>query len=313
MSETVIEAKGLAKRYGKHVAVGGIDLQVRAGEVIGLLGPNGAGKTTTILMLLGLTESDGGSIRVLGKDPLRQPLEVKRDVGYLPDTVGFYETMTGRENLAYIARLAAIPRGLAQERINGALDTVHLLGVADRPVGTYSRGMRQRLGIAELLMRECRIAVLDEPTSGLDPQSTQELLDLIQKLSRGGMTILLSSHMLDVVQTVCHRIALFSKGRIGFFGTVEELAARIGGGAYVIDVESEGVDLSSLALTVDGVKKVSKPLEGHWQCEAVRDVRPELARLIVSSHGTLRNLDLRRTRLDEAYNRYFREIHGDGA
>jgi ABC-2 type transport system ATP-binding protein len=119
--EFVIEAKGLAKRYGPHVAVDGIDLQVRAGEVIGLLGPNGAGKTTTILMLLGLTEASRGSIRILGKDPLRRPLEVKRDVGYLPDSVGFYETMTGHENLTYMARLAAIPRGVVGERINSVL------------------------------------------------------------------------------------------------------------------------------------------------------------------------------------------------
>jgi ABC-2 type transport system ATP-binding protein len=313
MSNTiVIEAKGLAKQYGRHVAVDGIDLQVHAGEVIGLLGPNGAGKTTTILMLLGLTEATRGSIRILGNDPLRRPLEVKREVGYLPDTVGFYETMTGRENLAYIARLAAIPRGVMGERINGALDTVHLLGVADRPVATYSRGMRQRLGIAELLMRQCRIAILDEPTSGLDPQSTQQLLELIQKLSRGGMTILLSSHMLDVVQTVCHRIALFNKGRIGFFGTIEELAAEIGGGTYVIDVEADGIDLSALATTVDGIKNV-KAVNGHWQCEAVRDVRPQLAEVIVAAGGALRNLDLRRARLDEAYGRYFGRINNDGA
>ncbi|MBR1192100.1 ABC transporter ATP-binding protein [Bradyrhizobium sp. AUGA SZCCT0240] len=306
--EFVIEAKGLAKQYGPHVAVDGIDLQVRAGEVIGLLGPNGAGKTTTILMLLGLTESTRGSVQILGKDPLRRPLEVKREVGYLPDSVGFYETMTGRENLTYMARLAAIPRGVVGERINSVLAAVHLLEVADRPVATYSRGMRQRLGISELLMRQCRIAILDEPTSGLDPQSTRELLDLIQKLSRGGMTILLSSHMLDVVQTVCHRIALFNKGRIGFFGTIEQLAAKIGGGTYVIDVEAEGIDLSALATTVEGVKNVMA-VNGHWQCEAVRDVRPQLAQRIVAAGGALRNLDLRRARLDEAYGRYFREVH----
>jgi ABC-2 type transport system ATP-binding protein len=168
--------------------------------------------------------------------------------------------------------------------------------------------MRQRLGIAELLMRKCRIAILDEPTSGLDPQSTQELLDLIQKLSRGGMTIVLSSHMLEVVQTVCHRIALFNNGRIGFFGTIEELAAKIGGGTYVINVEAEGIDLSAFATTVDGVKNV-KAVNGHWQCEAVRDVRPQLAQRIVAAGGALRNLDLRRARLDEAYGGYFREVH----
>jgi ABC-2 type transport system ATP-binding protein len=308
MSATVIETKGLAKRYGTAVAVAGIDLSVQAGEVIGLLGPNGAGKTTTILMLLGLTEPSEGSVRILAKDPLRQPLEVKREVGYLPDAVGFYDSMTGRENLAYTAKLAGMSRELAEERIAAALEKVRLAVVADRPVGIYSRGMRQRLGIAELLMRDCRVAILDEPTSGLDPQSTQELLDLIQQLSRDGMTILLSSHMLDVVQSICHRIALFNKGRIGFVGTVEELAARIGGGAFVVDVEAEGIDLARVAATADGVKSVRATTNGSWQVEAIADVRPELARLVVEAGGSLKNLDLRRARLDEAYNRYFREV-----
>jgi ABC-2 type transport system ATP-binding protein len=311
MSTTVIEARGLAKRYGAAVAVNGIDLSVQTGEVVGLLGPNGSGKTTTILMLLGLTEPSEGSVRILGKDPLRQPLEVKREVGYLPDSVGFYDAMSGRENLGYTARLAGMSKELAKGRIAAALDKVRLTDVGDRPVGTYSRGMRQRLGIAELLMRDCRVAILDEPTSGLDPQSTRELLDLIQLMSRDGMTILLSSHMLDVVQSICHRVALFSKGRIGFFGTIEELAAKIGGGAFVIDVEANGIDLAAAGRSTDGVKSIVPGRQGHWLVEAECDVRPELARLVVEAGGALKNLDLRRARLDQAYNRYFKEIDHD--
>ncbi|QDZ02360.1 ABC transporter ATP-binding protein [Nitratireductor mangrovi] len=305
---TVIEARGLTKHYGTTVAVNGVDLSVAAGEVIGLLGPNGAGKTTTILMLLGLTEPTAGSVRILGKDPLRQPLEVKREVGYLPDAVGFYETMTGRENLSYSARLAGMSRDQARERIDAALAKVRLTAAADRPAGTYSRGMRQRLGLAELLMRESKVAILDEPTSGLDPQSTQDLLALIEQLSRAGMTILLSSHMLDVVQSICHRIALFSKGRIGFIGTVEDLAKQIGGGAFIVDVEAEGVDLETAASSTEGVKSIRSSGQGHWEVEATRDLRPELARLVVQGGGSLKNLDLRRARLDQAYNRYFKEV-----
>ena len=308
MSDTVIEAKGLAKRYGSKVAVGGIDFSVEAGEVIGLLGPNGAGKTTTILMLLGLTEADEGSVVILGKNPVRQPLEVKRDVGYLPDSVGFYDTMTGRQNLAYTARLSGLSAEEAAERISTALEKVGLGEVADNPVKGYSHGMKKRLGIAELLMRDCRIAILDEPTSGLDPQATQDLLDLIRNLSREGMTILLSSHALDAVQSVCTRIALFNKGHIGFIGTTEELAARLGGGAFIVDVEADGIDLAAAAGSADGVKSVEAAGNGRWQVEAERDIRPDLGRLVVEGGGALRTMDLRRTRLDEAYNRYFREV-----
>ncbi|MGE0005168.1 MAG: ABC transporter ATP-binding protein [Parvibaculaceae bacterium] len=303
----VIEATGLTKRYGRTVAVDGIDLSVNRGEVVGLLGPNGAGKTTTILMLLGLTEPSAGTVSILGRNPLREPLALKREVGYLPDQVGFYDAMTGVENLRYTARLNMMSRQETDDRIDAALAKVRLAGVADKRVATYSRGMRQRLGIAELLMRDCRVAILDEPTSGLDPQSTQELLDVIQLLSRDGMTILLSSHMLNVVQSVCHRIALFGNGRIGFFGTIEDLASRIGGGAYVVEVEAQGIDLAKVAGTAAGVKSVSAGQDGRWMVEAERDVRPELARLVVEQGGALRNLDLRRASLDEAYRRYFAE------
>lgn len=308
MSEIVLEAKGLTKKYGNFAAVSGIDLSVSKGEVIGLLGPNGAGKTTTILMLLGLTEATEGNVNILGKDPLRQPLEVKREVGYLPDAVGFYDLMTGRENLRFTAKLSGMSREEAEKRIGDALAAVRLSDVADRRVATYSRGMRQRLGIAELIMRDCKVAILDEPTSGLDPQSTHDLLNLIQELSQGGMTILLSSHMLDVVQSICTRVALFHRGRIGFFGTIEELAARIGRGSFVIDVEADGADLQNVGAQISGVSSVQRQSDGRWQVEATHDVRPDLARLIVSSGGLLKNLDLRRARLDEAYDQYFKEL-----
>ncbi|MBI1622609.1 ABC transporter ATP-binding protein [Aquamicrobium zhengzhouense] len=308
MSAIVLEAKGLVKRYGEAVAVAGVDMTVHQGEVIGLLGPNGAGKTTTILMLLGLTEASEGEVSVLGKDPLRQPLEVKREVGYLPDAVGFYDTMTGRENLVYTGKLAGLSRKAIDHRIDAALERVRLGDAGRRRVSTYSRGMRQRLGIAELLMRDCKVMILDEPTSGLDPQSTHELLELIQQLASEGITILLSSHQLDVVQAICSRVALFNKGRIGFFGTVDELAQQIGRGAFIVDVEAGGIDLTSLAQKADGVASVAKVSDGVWQVEATRDVRPELAKIVVDAGGSLRNLDLRRARLDEAYNRYFTEV-----
>jgi ABC-2 type transport system ATP-binding protein len=186
MSDNVIEARGLLKLYGATRAVDAIDLSIRRGEIFGLLGPNGAGKTTTILMMLGLTETSGGSVNVLGFDPVRQPLEVKRRVGYLPDAVGFYDYLTARENLRYTARLLAIPRREVEKRMFDALKSVQLADVADQRVSTFSRGMRQRLGIAEIVMKKAEVAILDEPTSGLDPHATYELLEMIRGLSGQG-------------------------------------------------------------------------------------------------------------------------------
>jgi ABC-2 type transport system ATP-binding protein len=175
----VLEARNLTKRYGNTAAVNGINLCVRKGETFGLLGPNGAGKTTTILMLLGLSEVTEGTARVLGLDPVRAPLAVKRRVGYLPDSVGFYDNLTADENLRYTARLMQIPAAERGRRIGAALERVGLADVTHKRVGAFSRGMRQRLGIAELLMKRAEIVILDEPTSGLDPQATTELLAMV--------------------------------------------------------------------------------------------------------------------------------------
>ena len=214
MTETVITARGLTKRYRRATVVDGIDFDVAKGEIFGLLGPYGAGKTTTILMMLGLTDVTAGEVRVLGYDPVRQPLAVKRRVGYLPDSVGFYDYLTAAENLAYTARLMGFAPAERTHRITDALSRVQLHDVANKPVRTFSRGMRQRLGLAEIVMKGAEIAILDEPTSGLDPQATVDFLALIEQLKHEGVTVLLSSHLLDQVQRVCDRVALFQIGRI---------------------------------------------------------------------------------------------------
>ncbi len=217
----VIAARGLTKRYGGVNVVDAIDFDIARGEVFGLLGPNGAGKTTTILMMLGLTEISSGTVSVLGHDPARAPLQVKRRVGYLPDSVGFYDHLTAGENLAYTAKLMGLEPAERAHRIAAALARVRLSDVADKRVATFSRGMRQRLGLAEIIVKQAEIAILDEPTSGLDPQATLEFLGLIDELKAEGVTVLLSSHMLDQVQRVCDRVALFQSGRIVLMGAVD--------------------------------------------------------------------------------------------
>jgi len=226
-NQTVIEAEGLTKKYGHQTAVNNLNLQIREGEVFGFLGPNGAGKTTTILMFLGLTEPTSGKVRVIGFDPTRDPFHIKEKIGYLPENVGFYDDMDARQNLQYIARLNRIPDKISVERIAESLKVVDLLEEVGKKVGIYSKGMRQRLGIAEVLIKEPKLIFLDEPTIGLDPDGTNRMLDLIHSLSRDkNITIFLSSHLLDQVQRICDRVGIMIKGDLVAMGPIEELAKK---------------------------------------------------------------------------------------
>ena len=307
MADNVIEVRGLLKQYGAQRAVNAIDLDIRRGEIFGLLGPNGAGKTTTILMLLGLTEASGGTVNVLGFDPVRQPLEVKRRVGYLPDAVGFYDHLTARENLVYTARLLDIPRRQIDGRILEALKSVKLDDVIDKRVSTFSRGMRQRLGIAEIVMKQAEVAILDEPTSGLDPHATFELLEMIRGLKKSGVAVLLSSHLLDRVQSVCDRVALFNKGNVALMGTVVELANQVLGAGHPLQVEASGIDVAATLNGIEGVQTVRQESDGSWRIVADRDVRAAVAQRIVSAGGALTRLADLQPSLEEVYTRYFQE------
>ncbi|MGE0750141.1 MAG: ABC transporter ATP-binding protein [Variibacter sp.] len=305
MSEPVIEAQGLTRRYGDVNVVDRVTFTVDRGEVFGLLGPNGAGKTTTILMMLGLTEVSEGAIRVLGRDPTREPLAVKTSVGYLPDAVGFYDNLTARENLAYTARLLGLSASERRTRIDEALSRVRLGDVADKRVATFSRGMRQRLGLAEIVMKRAAIAILDEPTSGLDPQATEEFLDLIRTLKTEGVTVLLSSHLLDRVQRVCDRVALFQRGRIALMGAVADLARQVLGGGFAVEVEATGVGLADRLTAVAGVRRVETVGRDRFRLICDHDVRPEAARAVVDGGGALRQLSVDQPSLDAIYAHYF--------
>ena len=305
MSDTVIEAQGLTKRYGRAVAVNGISFTVGRGEIFGLLGPNGAGKTTTILMMLGLTEVTSGTVSVLGHNPVREPLQVKRHVGYLPDAVGFYDHMTAADNLRYTAALIGFDAAEREKRVMGALDRVGLADVANKRVATFSRGMRQRLGLAEILMKDAQIAILDEPTSGLDPQATAELLAMIRSLKRDGVAVLISSHLLERVQSVCDRVALFQSGNIVLLGTVPELARQVLGGGYNVEVEADGEGLAEKFSEMAGVKAVDQSGPTRYRLLAERDIRAEAAAVVVNAGGRLRHLLVEEPSLDTIYNRYF--------
>jgi ABC-2 type transport system ATP-binding protein len=313
MSEILIEAKNLVKRYDGATVVKGVSFSVARGEIFGLLGPNGAGKTTTILMLLGLSEISEGEARVVGYDPVREPLSVKRRVGYLPDSVGFYDNLTAADNMRYMARLIGLTPQQREERIKSSLEHVGLTGVADRRVTTFSRGMRQRLGLAEILMKDAQIAILDEPTSGLDPQATVELLEIIRNLKHHGVSVLLSSHLLERVQSVCDRVALFNEGKIVLIGTVAELGRQVLGGGTYVDIEAQGEGLAERLATVPGVRGVETTAPNCFRLLAEGDVRPEAAAAVVNAGGRLLRLSVEEPSLEMIYTRYFQNFSNEGA
>ncbi len=309
MNDLIIETSGLTKRYGRLTAVDNLNLAIEKGEIYGLLGPNGSGKTTTILMLLGLTEPTEGRVRVLGLDPARQPLSVKAHVGYLPDSVGFYDNLTARENLIYIAKLNGLKRAEAYRRIDAALERIGLTDAAEKRVGEFSRGMRQRLGVAELIIKEPQIIIMDEPTLGLDPEATRSFLALIRELKEDGITFLLSSHLLQQVQSVCDRVGLFRNGRIVLEGTVSDLARQVLGEAYRIFVDVERPDAAVEAALRELPHVTDVWLDGRtYVVEATNDYRADTATAVVQAGGRLTALNVEQASLDDIYSAYFKEM-----
>lgn len=308
MSEPIIQLVDLTKQYGEQTAVDRLNLSIYPGEVYGLLGPNGAGKSTTILMMLGLAEPTSGTVTVCGVNSTRDPIQVKRKVGYMPDDVGFYEDMTGLENLLYTGRLNGLSRQEAMDRAKRLLERVGLSDAAEKKAGTYSRGMRQRLGLGEVLIKQPEVIILDEPTLGIDPEGVREFLQLIQQLSRDeGITVLLSSHHLHQVQQICDRVGLFVAGRLLAEGDIHSLSQQLfQEEAIVIEVEAEPVteQLMESLRQIEGVGRIEGD-ERRFVISCTKDVTAQISRTIVNQGCALLQLAQKEYGLDEIYHRYF--------
>ena len=321
MNQDVIELTGLTKKYGSFTAVDNLTLNVGKGEIFGLLGPNGAGKSTTILMMLGLTEPTYGSVRVCGINSTTNPVEVKRKVGYLPEDVGFYDDYTGLENLLYTAGLNKIPPGRAKHSAEQLLDKVGLKNETGKKTGKYSRGMRQRLGLADVLIKNPEVIILDEPTLGIDPKGVQEFLELIVTLSKEeGRTVLLSSHHLHQVQEICDRIGIFVSGRLIAEGNIQTLSQKLfseepftiiaGINISISEGQSSSSEKRIPGLLEDSIKKINGVLSVdladnvlHIGCS--RDATEDIVRTIVESGTGITFLNKREYGLNDIYNRYF--------
>ena len=316
MKDTVIiRTEDLTKAYGTKTAVDHLGLEIRRGEIFGLLGPNGAGKTTTILMLLGLTEPTQGKALIDGYDCTRQSMQVKRITGYLPDNVGFYGDMTGRENLRFTARLNGIPEKEIDPLVNDLLDRVGMMYAADQKTGTYSKGMRQRLGIADVLIKDPEVIIMDEPTLGLDPEGMREFLSLIRQLSvQDGKTILVSSHQLYQIQQICDRVGIFVNGSLIACGGISELGTQIAAqGHYTLEIEAEPCDDRFLGYLneLDGITDIAK--EGNtFVISSSEDLRSSITKFLGTHDYEILHMHQKGGDLDEIYHVYFEEAEKEG-
>jgi len=317
VNQTIIELVDLTKKYGSFTAVDQLNLTVRKGEVFGLLGPNGAGKSTTILMMLGLTEPASGMVKVCDINSTENPIAVKRKVGYLPEDVGFYPDRSGLENLMFIAQLNHLSEYEAAEKAEELLARVGLSKEAHKKTGKYSRGMRQRLGLAEVLIKNPEVIILDEPTSGIDPTGIREFLELIVQLSKEeGITVLFSSHNLHQVQQVCDRVGLFVHGKLIAEGDIQSLSQQLfANEPYIIEAgiaekevpagkEKNGHKLNELLSNIEGVTSV-KQKGKLLQIGCSQDVTADIARQLVGAGADLNSLHKKEYGLDDIYNRYF--------
>ncbi|HKV87900.1 MAG TPA: ABC transporter ATP-binding protein [Candidatus Dormibacteraeota bacterium] len=253
-SPAAVDARELFKRYGRVTAVDRVSFQVARGEIFGFLGANGAGKTTTLRMLCGLVTPTSGTSRIDGYDVFADPLAAKARLGYLDEEPFVHPHLTGREFLDYIADLYSMPRGAdRQQRMERLLQLFDLAGRDGELIGGYSHGMRQKIGLASLLIREPSVLLLDEPTNGLDPRSARLVKDLIEELASRGTTVLLSTHILEIAQALCRRVAIIDRGRIVATGTMDQLRAQAG---------SERASLEELFLKLTAGPESKEMIEG---------------------------------------------------
>lgn len=311
MENPVIELRGLTKCYGSVKAVDDLNLNIQKGEIFGLLGPNGAGKTTTILMMLGLTDPTSGTAHVCGYNATTNPIPVRRKVGYMPDSLGFYDNMTALENLIYIGELNGISQSEIKDRALRVMRMVGLENEMHKKTSAYSRGMKQRLGLADVLIKQPDVLILDEPTLGIDPSGVKEFLGLIQQLSRQqGLTVLLSSHHLHHVQQVCDRVGIFVKGKLLVEGNMDTLSSNLSEAkSFEVSVSLRNTltlpwQHESEFLQLIGVKQVSVA-DKEIAVTCSHDNTPDIVRFFVMKGYEVEGVHRKEHALDDIYQQYF--------
>ena len=305
LGKPIILTNNLTKQYGEFTAVDNVNLTINEGEIFGLLGPNGAGKTTLILMLLGLTEPTSGSCSIYGFNPIKQSLKVKSICGYLPEKLGFYENITAVENLRFLSSLNNIPDDDALERIDEALNLIGLDYKKNDKVNTFSKGMKQRLGLANILVKKPKIAFMDEPTQGIDPAGIDELLDLFTMINKKmGVTLVFSSHLLEQVQQICDNIGIMVKGRIVKRAGIDTIEQELEDKIYLtIKATNISSRIKEELKNIVGVNTVQY-FDDIIEIESEKEISDKVADIIVKSGGFLQELSQKRTSLLDVYLKY---------
>jgi ABC-2 type transport system ATP-binding protein len=277
----MIEVEGLTKDYGARRAIDNLTFNAQKGEILGFLGPNGAGKTTTMRILTGYMPPTSGQARVAGFDVVDQSLEVRKRVGYLPETVPLYPDMTVFEYLKFMADLRKLPN--AEDRVDDVLEIVHMEQRADGYISNLSKGMRQRVGIAQALVHQPEVLILDEPTIGLDPAQIIYVRDLIREIGKE-RTVLLSTHILSEAQQLCDRVLIINNGRIIAEDTPERLQSNLAGVQRIsLQVQGDGDGLESTLKSISGIHRVVATADGvvEIECPPGEDMRPTIARKVI--------------------------------
>jgi len=305
----MIKVEGLTKRYARYVAVNNISFSVEKGQIVGFLGPNGAGKTTTMRMLTCYLPPTEGTAEVAGFDVIDKPMEVKRRIGYLPETPPLYPEMEVAEYLAFVGRIKGVPKTKLKGRIDEAMQKCAVADVRKKEIGKLSKGYRQRVGLAQAILHNPDVLILDEPTAGLDPHQIMETRDLIKGLA-GEHTIILSTHILPEVEQICERVVIIAKGKLVATDTVENLTSRLQGSETVaMEVIPTGSNSDAVREKLErvvGVAKITvKDLKTSArftiECEKDHHIRPELARCVVESGWQLNELHALGTSLEDIF------------
>jgi ABC-2 type transport system ATP-binding protein len=305
---SMVEAKKLTKVYSGSTVVDNLNLSIEKGQIFGFLGPNGAGKTTTILMLLGLTEPTSGSANIGGYNSTRESLKVKRISGYIPEKVGFYSDLSARENLIYTANLNDLFGEEADKNVAAALENVGLKERADDKVSDFSKGMKQRLAIADILVKQPEVAFLDEPTSGIDPEGITQILDLIKRVAReNNMTMIMSSHQLNQVERICSHAAIMNKGKLIASGSLDELSKKTRGDQVIIEVQLAEInqDIIDAIKSVQGVLNFEQA-DNTLSIHCNEDLRRSISKAIMDKNGLITQMKLQSQGLEDIYLKIFK-------